>query len=50
MAEKEKLVADLLSIPREDYHTIADMASVSAEGSDHEPCELVLAAFYQSKY
>lgn len=43
-------MADLLSIPREDYHHIADMAieeAKSKEFPDREPATLVLASVYQ---
>lgn len=52
LADKEDLVADLLSIPREEYKLIADMASEVTNNksySDKEPSELVLAAVFQSK-
>lgn len=51
LADKESLVADLLSIPREDYHLIADIAGeVEAKGSiERDPAELVLAAVYQGR-
>lgn len=38
----------MLSIPREDFHHIADMASEEAPNLEKEPYELVLAAVYQS--
>lgn len=53
LADKEKLVADLFSIPPEDFHHIADMASedvcndVSAE---RDSSEFVLAAIYRGRY
>ncbi|KAF2883485.1 hypothetical protein ILUMI_22658 [Ignelater luminosus] len=51
LADKEGLVADLLSIPREDYQLIADIASEETHNKsfcDREPSELVLAAVYQA--
>lgn len=47
LADKEVLVADLLSIPRENYRDIADM--VGEKKTDVEPCELVLASLNQGK-
>lgn len=53
LADKEKLVADLFSIPPEDFQHIADMASedvcndVSAE---RDSSEFVLAAMYRGIY
>ncbi|XP_065161980.1 rho guanine nucleotide exchange factor 11 isoform X3 [Atheta coriaria] len=46
LADKEVLVADLLSIPRENYRDIADM--VGEKKTDVEPCELVLASLNQA--
>ena len=50
LMDKEGLVADLLSIPREDYHLIADIASDEAKKAsiDREPSEVVLAALFQA--
>ncbi|GLV42592.1 Rho guanine nucleotide exchange factor 2 [Carabus blaptoides fortunei] len=42
LAEKEALVAEILHVPPEDYHTIVDMAGDIS--GDKEPTELVLAA------
>lgn len=42
------LVADMLSIPREDFHHIADMVSEDNPNVNKEPCEIALAAVYQS--
>lgn len=53
LEDKEKLVADLLSIPREDYHHIADMAieeAKSIEITEREPTALVLASVYQGTF
>lgn len=50
LADKEVLVADMLSIPMEDFHHIADMASEDTSHVDKEPYELVLAAVYQSMF
>lgn len=52
LADKEGLVADLLSIPREDYQLIADIAGeVDAKGcTERDPAELVLAAVYQGEF
>lgn len=50
MADKEGLVADLLSIPREDFHHIADMASEDMSSdisSERDSSEYVLAPLYQ---
>ncbi|KRT81051.1 hypothetical protein AMK59_5076, partial [Oryctes borbonicus] len=52
LEDKENLVADLLSIPREDYHHIADMAVEEAKNkelTEREPTALVLASLYQGK-
>ncbi|KAF5297373.1 hypothetical protein FQR65_LT01303 [Abscondita terminalis] len=52
LTEKEGLVADLLSIPREDYQLIADIASdetLKKTNIDREPSEVVLAALYQAE-
>ncbi|XP_031357131.1 rho guanine nucleotide exchange factor 2-like isoform X2 [Photinus pyralis] len=51
LSDKEGLVADLLSIPREDYQLIADIASDEAykkAAIDREPAEVVLAALFQA--
>lgn len=54
LADKEGLLADLFSIPREDYQLIADIASEETHNkkntSDREPSELVLAAVFQGIY
>lgn len=53
LADKEGLVADLLSIPREDYQLIADIAGEAdaAKGcTERDPAELVLAAVYQGRF
>lgn len=49
LADKEMLVADMLCIPREDFHHIADMVSEDTSNVNKEPCEIALAAVYQSK-
>ncbi|KAK4873317.1 hypothetical protein RN001_015346 [Aquatica leii] len=52
LTEKEGLVADLLSIPRENYQLIADIASdetFKKANIDREPSEVVLAALYQAE-
>lgn len=52
LAAKEGLVADLLSIPREDFHHIADMASedMSADiSTERDSSEYVLAPLYQGE-
>ncbi|GLG94475.1 Uncharacterized protein GBIM_01689 [Gryllus bimaculatus] len=45
LAEKQQLVADLLSVPRDDFETIADLAG--EPGAHKESSELVLAAVNQ---
>jgi hypothetical protein len=48
LEDKEGLVADLLSIPREHFHLIADMASDTQETRPSKDlAERVLAAVYQ---
>lgn len=41
LAEKENLVADLLSIPREHFEHIADMASMTAEQETETQSDIV---------
>lgn len=53
LAAKEGLVADLLSIPREDFHHIADMAGEDTSHNDtteRDSTEFVLAPMYQGNY
>lgn len=53
LAAKEGLVADLLSIPREDFHHIADMASEDMHNdisAERDSTEYVLAPMYQGKH
>ncbi|CAG9824246.1 unnamed protein product [Phaedon cochleariae] len=45
LEDKEVLVADLLSIPREHFRHIADMASMD-ESASRDPSERVLASIY----
>lgn len=52
LADKSSLVADLLSIPREDFQHIADMASEDMSSdisSERDSSEYVLAPLYQGK-
>ncbi|KAJ8922199.1 hypothetical protein NQ315_004136 [Exocentrus adspersus] len=46
LEDKEGLVADMMSIPREHFQHIADMASVDTSAS-REPSERILAAIFQ---
>jgi len=45
LAEKHQLVADMLHIPHDEFHTIAEIAA--EPGGEKEPNELVLAALCQ---
>ncbi|XP_045464464.1 rho guanine nucleotide exchange factor 11 isoform X6 [Harmonia axyridis] len=46
LKEKENLIADLLSIPQQEFHTIADM--VSEEDSNSDSINLTMASIYQT--
>ncbi|KAL3284889.1 hypothetical protein HHI36_019025 [Cryptolaemus montrouzieri] len=46
LADKENLIADLLSIPQQDFHTIADM--VGEEEAVADPVNLIMASIYQT--
>lgn len=48
LLEKQKLVADILHVPKDEFDTIADLAAEPAY--DKEASELVLAAMNQGKY
>lgn len=47
LLEKQKLVADILHVPKEEFETIADL--VTEPAYDKEASELVLAAVNQGK-
>ncbi|KAJ8969103.1 hypothetical protein NQ317_006980 [Molorchus minor] len=46
LEDKEGLVADMMSIPREDFQHIADMASVDTS-TTRDPSERILASIFQ---
>lgn len=47
LQEKQKLVADILHVPKDEFETISDLAAEPA--FDKEASELVLAAVNQGK-